>query len=288
MPGQNQIARFRLPDRVQQAIALLLKIFHDRAEVNRLIRESAIFRDFGLIQHFESVALEQFEPASAIECYHLRMDLFDAMIVQVTKVGLQKLPSDLDRLSCWKEIDVKMSDGPRRRGNLAPGFRNQPLNVFSRFRFITEIAADDSSAVNKVLKEAVNLVPQRMARSEEISLQDGVFCQHERGIRFVLQIIIREEIREQRAIFKDRVYRVSQEAGFATECPYRVPIGRAIVADLKVFDLEHSRFHAGVAILGFKKTTSAADYTVEERRAQYLSFLSDAPCRRRIVQTRIF
>ena len=91
---------------------MLLKIFYDRAEVNRLGRKSAILRDFGLIQHFESIALEQFEAASAVECHHLRVDLFDAMVVQVTKVGLQKLASDLDRLSGRKKIDVEMPDGP--------------------------------------------------------------------------------------------------------------------------------------------------------------------------------
>ena len=69
------------PHGVQEEIALFLKFFDDGAEVHRLIGKLPIFGDFGLIEYFESIALEQFETASAIECNHLGVDLFDAMIV---------------------------------------------------------------------------------------------------------------------------------------------------------------------------------------------------------------
>ena len=52
-----------LPHRVEQQIALFLKLFDDRAEVDRLIDKLAILRDFGLVQHLESVTLEQFGTA---------------------------------------------------------------------------------------------------------------------------------------------------------------------------------------------------------------------------------
>ncbi len=76
MAGQTRTAirRCSLPERVQQPIALLLKVLYDGAEVNSLISEPPILRDFGLIHHFEPVALKQFETAPAVESHHLRMD----------------------------------------------------------------------------------------------------------------------------------------------------------------------------------------------------------------------
>ena len=85
-----------LSERVQQAVALLLKIFYDGAEVNGLVRESPILGDFGLIEHFESVAFKQFEAAPAVEGHHLGVDLFDTMVVQMTQVSFDQLPSDLN------------------------------------------------------------------------------------------------------------------------------------------------------------------------------------------------
>lgn len=111
-----------LPERVQQTITLLLEIFYDRAEVNSSIRKSAILGDFGLIQHFESVALKQFKTAPAVECHYLRVDLFDAMVVLMTQVGFKKLPSDLDRFGGRKKVDMEMANGPGSCGHFTPGF----------------------------------------------------------------------------------------------------------------------------------------------------------------------
>ena len=113
-----------LPQRVEEAIALLLllKIFHDGAEVNRLNCESAILRDFRLIHHFESVSLEQFGTAPAVECHHLRVYPFDAVIVEMVQISFNKLPTDHDRLGCRKKVDVEMSNGPGSRGHFTPGF----------------------------------------------------------------------------------------------------------------------------------------------------------------------
>ena len=77
-----------------------------------------------------------------------------------------------------------------------------------------------------------------------------VFGDHERGIWFVPQIIVREKVCEQLSIFEDRVDRLSQETGVAAERAHRVPIGRAILPDLKVIGLEHLGFHAADYIVG--------------------------------------
>ncbi len=69
----------------------------------------------------------------------------------------------------------------------------------------------------------------------------------------MLQIIVSEKIREQASVLEYRVNCASQKTGFAAESPDRVPIGRAIFPDLKVPDLEHSGFHAGLVTLCFNK-----------------------------------
>ena len=110
----------RLPERVQQTIPLFLKVFDESAEVDSLTSKSAILRDFGLIQHFESIALEQFETAPAIEGHHLRVDPFDAVVVEMTEVSFQKLTTDLDGLGRRKQVDVEMPNAPGRCGNFTP------------------------------------------------------------------------------------------------------------------------------------------------------------------------
>jgi len=128
-----------------------------------LIGKSAILRDFGLIQHFESVALEQFETAPAIEGHHLRVDLFDAVVVEMTEVSFQKLTADLDGLGRRKQIDVEMPNGPGRCRNFTPSPRNQPVDVSARLRPIAEITAHHFPAVGEILPEALILVPERIA-----------------------------------------------------------------------------------------------------------------------------
>src|SRR5271166_545458 len=110
------------PDRVQQQIALFVKFFSDRAEVHRLIGKLAIFCDFGLVEHFESIALEQFETAPAVECNYLGLDLFDAMIVKIAEIGLEELTIDQDRLYFREKVGMKMPDRPRSSGHFAPRF----------------------------------------------------------------------------------------------------------------------------------------------------------------------
>jgi len=61
---------------------------------------------------------------------------------------------------------------------------------------------------------------------------------------------IGRDYRIPRDAIENRVNRVAQKSSLATEGPHRIPIGRAILADLKAFDLEHSGFHA---VQGFKK-----------------------------------
>jgi hypothetical protein len=114
--------RFALSDRVQQPISLLLEILDDGAEVNRLVREPPILRDFRLIHHFEPVPLKQLGTPSTVEGHHLGVDLFDAMIVEMAQVSLKELSGRLDGFCRRKKVDVKMPDRPRRTWYFTPSF----------------------------------------------------------------------------------------------------------------------------------------------------------------------
>ena len=87
-----------------------------------MIGKLAVFGDFGLVEHLESIALKQFETAPAIECNYLGMDLFDAMIVKIAEIGLEKLTVDQDGLYFREEVGMKMPDRPRSGGHFAPRF----------------------------------------------------------------------------------------------------------------------------------------------------------------------
>jgi len=111
-----------LSDWVEQQAALFLKFLDDRAEVDGLIGKLAILGDFGLVQHLESVALEQFEPAPVFECHDLSVDLFDAVIIKITQIGFDQLTAHDDGLYFREDVKMKMPDGPRSSGYLAPRF----------------------------------------------------------------------------------------------------------------------------------------------------------------------
>jgi hypothetical protein len=267
---------FRSSEGVQQTIALLLQIFDNGAEVNSLIGESAIFRDFGLVHHFESIALKQFEAPPAVECHHLRVDLFDAMVVQVAQVGFEKLTADLDRLCRREKVDVKVPNGSGSAGDFAPGLRNQPMNVLPGFRPVAEVAAANFCGVGEILKEAVELMPQGVTRPEEIAEESIALGDNERRVRLVLEIIVGEKIREQLSILEYRIDRVSQEASFAAERTDRIPIRCAIFTDLKVLKLEHSGFHAVFAILRLKRDCRCRRLHSEKRIARNIFDASSA------------
>ena len=101
---------------------MLFEDFDDRAEVNRLIGKLAVFGDLGLVQNFEPVALKQLRTPPAVKGHHLRMDLFDALVVEITQVGFKEQAKDLDRLRRRKKVDVEMSNVPGSRRDFTPGF----------------------------------------------------------------------------------------------------------------------------------------------------------------------
>ena len=61
-----------------------------------------------------------FETALPVEGHHLRVDLLNAVVVEMTEVSFQKLTKDLDGFGRRKQVDVEMSNGPGRCGNFAP------------------------------------------------------------------------------------------------------------------------------------------------------------------------
>ena len=73
-----------------------------------------------MVEHFESIALKQFETAPAVECNYLGVDLSDAMIVQIAEIGLEELTVDQDGFYFREEVGMKMPDRPGSSGHFAP------------------------------------------------------------------------------------------------------------------------------------------------------------------------
>jgi hypothetical protein len=115
-------------DRVKEPIASFFEFLDDRTQIDGLICELAIFGDFGLVQNSEAVSLEKFEPASAVEGHHLRVNLFNSVVVEEAEVSFEKLSTNENRPYLRQQIDVEMSNCARRCGNFAPRLGNDPVD----------------------------------------------------------------------------------------------------------------------------------------------------------------
>ena len=80
-------------NRIEQPLATLVQFFDYSTKINGSVCEPPVLGDFGLIQNAKSVALEKFESPSAVESDNLRVDLFDSVIAEKSKVGFQKSPT---------------------------------------------------------------------------------------------------------------------------------------------------------------------------------------------------
>ena len=79
--------------------------------------------------------------------------------------------------------------------------------------------------------ERVKLIEQRLARPEKIAFEFAIDLENKGGFRFVVGVIGSEKIREQLAILVNRVDRLAEKAGLATQLPHRSAIGWAQATD---------------------------------------------------------
>ena len=86
-----------------------------------------------------------------------------------------------------------------------------------------------------VLAKGIELVPERLARAEQVPAYLAIELEHERRLGFFVGVIGREEIGEQFVVVVNRIDRFAQEPGLATESPDRGAIGRAVAANGECF-----------------------------------------------------
>jgi hypothetical protein len=156
-------------NRIEQPVAMLIQFFDYRAKINGLVSEPAVLSDFGLVQNPKSVPLEKFESASAIESNNLGMDLFHSVIPEKSKVGFQKLSTHGDRPDLRQKIDVEMPDCAWCCWHFAPCLGNDPLDEAAGLAIVAPVAMKHSGGLEHVLREAPELVFDRVARTEQVS-----------------------------------------------------------------------------------------------------------------------
>ena len=148
---------------------MLIQFFDYRAKIYGLASEPAVLCNFGLVQNPKPVPLEKFESASAVESNNLGMDLFHSVIAEKSKVGFQKLSTYGDGPDLRQKIDMEMPDRAWCRWHLAPCLGNDPMDEAPRLAIVSPVATKHSGGLEQVLREAPELVFDRVARTEQVS-----------------------------------------------------------------------------------------------------------------------
>src|SRR5437867_11727454 len=179
------------------------QILDNRAEVDGLWIKSLIFRDFGAVQNFETVALEHLFAAPAFKRHDLPVNTFFAATIEITQIRAHQRAGRRHFSSVGKEIDVKMGNPPRCGRHFPPTVHQGPSNKSPRGLVIPEIASERVEKERNVLPERIKLSEQRFARTEQITPDLAADLNHERRFRFPIRIVSREKIGEQLSIFVD-------------------------------------------------------------------------------------
>src|SRR5438067_10756704 len=116
--------------------------------------------------------------------------------------------------------------GAARRGrDLTPAVADHPADKSARPRIVTRVTPERAQKEPDVLAKGIELVPERLARAEQVPAYLAVELEHERRLGFFVGVIGREEIGEQLVVVVNRIDRFAQEPGLATESPDRGAIG---------------------------------------------------------------
>src|SRR4051812_38867770 len=126
-----------------------------------------------------------------------------------------------------------MRGSPRRRGHFPPAVRDHPADEPARALVVTRVAPEGAKKEPDVLAKGIELVPERLARAEQVTADIAVDLEHEGGLRFLVRVIAGQEIREQLVVLENRIDRFAEESGLATETADRAAIGRSVAADDK-------------------------------------------------------
>src|SRR5438552_3423199 len=106
---------------------------------------------------------------------------------------------------------MKMRNGAGRGRDFAPTMTDDPANKLARALVVAAIPPERAKEQRHRVGEGIDLMPQRLARAEQIAADFPINFQDERRFRFLVGVISREKIGEQFAVLKSRIDRVSQK-----------------------------------------------------------------------------
>ena len=112
---------------------------------------------------------------------------------------------------------MEMRRATRRGRHLAPAVHENPEDETPGTPAVARVTQERAQEEDDVLVEGIELIAERLAAAEQVAADLAVDLEHERGFRFVIGIVGREEIREELAIFVNRIDRLAQESGLATK-----------------------------------------------------------------------
>src|ERR1700732_42227 len=104
-----------------------------------------------------------------------------------------------------------MRGAPRGGRDFAPAVADHPADESARTRIVSGVAPQGAKKEADVLAKRIELVPERLPRTEQVAANLAGDLEDERRLRFLVRVIGRQEIREQFVIFVNRIDRVTEE-----------------------------------------------------------------------------
>src|SRR4051812_40780551 len=105
--------------------------------------------------------------------------MFFAAAIQVTQIRTHQGARRRHFARVRQQVDVEMRGSPGRGRNLAPAVADHPPNETARARIVARVTPDRAEKKPDVLPKGVELVPERLARTEQIPADLAVDLEHE-------------------------------------------------------------------------------------------------------------
>ncbi len=123
--------------------------------------------------------------------------------------------------------------GPARGGrHLAPAVAENPVNEPPAGGVVARVARTRMRAEQaEVLEEIVELVAQRQAAAQQVAAHLAADLHDEGRFRLLLQVIIRQKVREQFPVLEHRVDGLAEETGLAAKPAHGLAVSGTVIAD---------------------------------------------------------
>src|SRR5213082_159020 len=153
--GRQRFSRFQILDHC--------------AQINRLGIKCLVLLDLGAIQNLEAIALEHLFAAPAFERDDLSVNTFLTRAVKITQICAHERARRRNLARIREEINVKMRNAARCGWHFAPAVHERPTDEAPRALVVAKVAREGAKKEPNILIERVDLIPQGLARPEEIT-----------------------------------------------------------------------------------------------------------------------